>query len=225
MVYDWIIANKELIKIFYGLIITLICLTIVLKSDRLFRLSFHNGIRFFRNAFFFYGIAFIIRYLVGGSSIFHILDLEFNIIKFFFEYFLIMAGFFLLYSLIWKKVESSKDVSNSSLFNVKIAVFHLMALILASLDFIWKIYYFLFLSQVILFACISVLSYLNYQKNKKHKFPRFYFIAMLLSFLAWTLNGVAPILLNWNQGVIVSLYLVNIIVFIVFLYGVIKVTK
>jgi len=221
---DWIIQNKEIVKIFYGLIITLICITIVLKSNKLFRLSLHQGIRYFRNAFFFFGIAFIIRYLVGALVSYKIINLNFLIIKFLFEYFLIMAGFFLLHSLIWKKIESDQHPDNS-LFNGKVAIFHIMALILALLDVVWHKYYFLFISQIILFAFISALSYLNYYENKKHKFPKFYFIAMLLTFAIWILNAVAPLFFNWNQGILVNIYLINTFVFLVFLYGVIKVTK
>ena len=62
-IYGFIIQNKELFKIIYALVIVLICILIVIKTNKLFRLSFHTGIRYFRNTFFFYGIAFAIRYL------------------------------------------------------------------------------------------------------------------------------------------------------------------
>ena len=48
---DWIVQNKSLIKIFYASIVILICAIITIKSDKLYKLSLYQGIRYFRNAF------------------------------------------------------------------------------------------------------------------------------------------------------------------------------
>ena len=99
-VFESIKMFKELFKIFYAIAIGLICAFIVLKTHRLFRLSHHQGIRYFRNAFLFYGAAFIIRFFVGSPFIYDLMTREvFSLINFVFEFFLIMAGFFLLYNL------------------------------------------------------------------------------------------------------------------------------
>jgi hypothetical protein len=143
-----------------------------------------------------------------------------------FEYFLIMAGFFLLYSLIWKKFESSKENYFSSLLNARIIVFHVMALIVAVLDEVWQTYYFMFISQIAIFFYASIVSFANLRKNKnKHKFPKFYFLAMLLGLVAWTLNLLAPLYFNWNSGILINIGAINVVFFLLFLYGVIKVTK
>lgn len=220
--YEWIIQNKELLKIFYALIIALICFIIVLRTDKLFRLSHHQGIRYFRNAFFFYGLAFIFRYL--AELIFRG---SYSYLKSaLFEYFLIMAGFFLLYSLIWKKFESSDNPSLSSLFNPRILLFYLMALVVVIIDFVWLTHTFMFLSQVISFFLASVISYSNYQQNsKKGKFLKFYFLAMFLTFIVWILNFLAAILFSWDQVVLISIYILNLIIFFLFLFGVIKFTN
>lgn len=221
--YEWIIGNKELLKIFYALIIGIVCFFIVLKTDRLFRISLHQGIRYFRNAFLFYGLAFIIRYFIGAQY-FYGKNYSF-IIKGAFEYLLIMAGFFLLYSLLWKKFEGSRS-DYSSLFNSRIFLFYLMAFILVFLDYLWRTYYFMFFSQIILFLYASIISYLNYKKNgKKYRFLKFYFMAMMFSLAAWLLNSIAALYLEWNQGVLMGVYLLNIIIFLLFLYGVVKVTR
>ena len=219
MFYTWIIENKELIKIFYALTITLICAVIVLKTDRLFRLSLHTGIRYLRNAFLFYGIGFIIRYFL-------ILQDYQYITTIIFKYFFIMAGFFLLYSLLWKKIEGPKSPYHSSLFNTKIFLFYVMSFVIVALDYLWQTNYLMFYSQIILFSLASIISYINYRKNgRHHKFLKFYFIAMMLSLTAWLLNALAVLLLNWNQGILIIIYLLNMIIFLLFLYGVIKVTK
>lgn len=218
--YDWLIQNKELLKIAYSFLIAIICLVIVFRTDRLFRLSMHQGIRYFRNAFLFYAIAFVFRYLLNpviGTK-------YFSITNALFEYFLIMAGFFLLYSLIWKKFETTKPAL-SSLFNPRILTFYLMALILVISDYIWSTYNLMFLSQIIIFIFATAISFSNYRSRPKGKFLKFYFIAMLLSLLAWALNALAAAILAWNQLVLINIYALNMIIFLLFLFGVIKFTN
>jgi hypothetical protein len=218
----------ELFKFVYSLIVVFICVIIVLKTDRLFKLSLHQGIRYFRNAFFFYGIAFLFRYVLGSRLIsgYFIFGEYYFIITILFEFFLVMAGFSLLYSLIWKKFEKSGRGALSSLFNFKMLVFYIMSLLIGILDFLWGTYLFMFLSQIIIFAYASILSYNNYQdRGNKHKFLKFYFIAMLLSFMAWVLNAILAIYLSWNKGILLSVYLINIIIFVLFLYGVVHITR
>jgi len=216
--YNLIAENIELFRFFYSVLIAFICLIVVIKTDRLFRISFHQGIRYFRNAFFFYGIAFILRYpLTYGPYFF--------LIKPLFQFFMIMAGFFLLYSLLWKKFEMSKG-SRSSFFNPIISVFYMITLIIIFLDYLWFTYYFMFFSQIILFGLASIISCRNYKQNgKKHKFLKLYFIIMMLSFFAWVFNFVFGTFFNWRLRWLANVYALNIIVFLVFLYGVIKLTK
>ncbi|MFA4953444.1 MAG: hypothetical protein WC584_04430 [Candidatus Pacearchaeota archaeon] len=224
--YSLLIENREIIKIFYGLLIGLICLIIVLKVDKLFRLSLHQGIRYLRNAFFFYGVAFIIRYIFGALIFYEYIDGKYlSVITIIFKYFLIMAGFFLLYSLLWKKLESSKNDDYSSLFNLKIIIFYIMALVIVFLDYVWQTHYFIFISQVILFTIASGISYLNYARGKsEHKFLKFYFAAMILALAAWIFNALSA-LLDWNRYFLINSYLLNIIIFLLFLYGVVNATR
>lgn len=219
--YSLIIENRLVLELLYALIIASICLAIVFKTDKYFRLSSHQGIRYFRNAFFFYGIAFIMRYIFEIFTDFSI-DYAY-LIKITFEYFLIMAGFFLFYSLIWKKIEIKN--SYSSLLNPKILIFHFAALIIAVMDYLWNAYYFMFFSQIIIFSYASIISYLNYRKNNRHEFPKFYFIAMLMSLVAWILNLFAALYFNWNRLILINIGIINVLFFLLFLYGVIKVTK
>jgi hypothetical protein len=216
--YNLIAENIELFRFFYSILIAFVCLIIVIKTDRLFRISFHQGIRYFRNAFFFYGVAFLLRYSLTYGS-------YFSLIKPLFQFFMIMAGFFLLYSLLWKKFEISKG-SKSSFFNPIIFVFYMITLIIIFLDYLWATYYFMFFSQIILFGLASIISCRNYWKNgKKHNFLKLYFIIMILSFFAWVFNFVFGTFFNWRLRWLANVYALNIIVFLIFLYGVIKLTK
>jgi threonine/homoserine/homoserine lactone efflux protein len=83
----------------------------------------------------------------------------------------------------------------------------------------------MFSSQIIIFVLASVISYINYKKNgRQHKFLKLYFIAMILSLITWVLNFLVASFLDWNKGVLTNVYLINIVIFLLFLYGVIKVT-
>jgi len=217
-IYNILLENSELLRIIYSLIIGLICGIIFIKTNKFFKLSSHEGIRYFRNAFFFYGLAFLTRYFFGVifSSV-----IPYSLTIFIFEYFVILAGFFLIYSLIWKKFNSSY----SSLFNSKVILFHLIALIIAFLGILSGTYNFMFYSQIILFFYASLISYSNYNKNPQHKFLKFYFIAILLGLFIWTLNLLASILFSWNPLFLLNIGIINLIFFLLVLYGIIKVTR
>jgi len=216
-IYQFVAQNKIWIRSIYSVFISLICLIIVLKTDKLFRVSSHQGIRYFRNAFFFYFVAFLFR---GFLSI----PAYFTPAKFLFEFFMIMGGFSLVYSLLWKKLETKKDAY--SLFNSQVLILYGLALIIATLDILWKGYNFMFLSQIILFLFASILSYKNYQRNgKKHKFLRLYFGVMILNFVIWVMNFIFINYLGGRLRWLTNIYALNVLIFIIFLYGVIKFTR
>ena len=220
--YSFIISNKEIFKALYAALIVLICLVIVLRSHKLFKLSSHPGIRYFRNAFFFFGLGFASRYFLKfflDNSTLHPYSFIPIIL---FNFFVVMAGFFLLYSLIWKKVDNTSP--RSSLFNTKISLFYLFALIIVMLDYLWNMYTLMFISQIIVFIFASSIGFANTRK-KKNTTSNLFFVAMLLSLLAWVLNSLAVLFFEWNTVVIVNVYMLNTIFFLLFLYGVVKSTK
>jgi hypothetical protein len=217
IVFEFITQNKEIFRIIYSFLITLTCVIIVTKTNKLFALSHHQGIRYFRNAFFFYGIAFVLRYLLPKPFSFFDLGIIF-------EFFMVMAGFFILYSLIWKKIEGNEK-SRSSLMNLKIFIFYIFAFIISILDFLWNSYNFIFASQIFVFTIASIISYNNSKNKKNASFLKLYFMVMMLSLFAWTLNFIFASFLNWKLQWLAHVYILNIIVFLVFLYGVIKTTK
>jgi len=216
MIYELIAQNKEIFRAVYSIVIALICFTIFIKTNHLFKISHHQGIRYFRNAFFFYGVAFISRFLIAFAYL--------SIITAVFEFFLIMAGLSLFYSLLWKRFEPLKG-SHSSLFNTRMILFYGITIIIVGLDYLWSTYNFMFLSQILVFGFVSIVSYINYKNKKQYKFLKLYFAVMILNLIAWCLNFVAATLLNWRLRWTVGVYILNIIIFLIFLYGVLKFTK
>lgn len=221
MVYEWIIVNKEVLKILYALVICFICAVIVLKSDRLFKLSDYQGIRYFRNAFFFYGIAFFVRFILGGTGFGMGYKFAFG---FMFEFFVIMAGFFLFYSLIWKGVEREK--SHNSLLNVRVGIFYLIAILLTFFNYWFVTNLFMYVSQVLLFGLMGFITFKNYLGGSgKHGFLKFYFLTMVLGTITWVLNMILYYYLDWNKSVQMLVYGLNVIFFLFFLYGIVGVFK
>jgi hypothetical protein len=221
---DVFVQNKEFFKVVYALIISLICTFIVLKTHKFFHLSLHQGIRYLRNAFFFYGLAFFTRYILGAPYFANSMGILYgNVMDSLFQFFLATGGFFLLYSLIWKKVDTKKHFT--SLWHTNLLFFYTLAIIITVIDKVWLTYSALFFSQIVVFLIASIISLFNYFENKKAKFLKFYLVAMIFSLAAWILNALVAIFLNWNQLILISTYLLNIIVFLIFLYGVFKSTK
>ncbi len=219
MLYSALVENKFILEIIYTLAIGIICSIIVLRTDKFFKLSFHQGIRYFRNAFFFYGLAFVTRYIFGflsDSSLdyYHILGVVF-------EYLFMMAGFFFLYSLIWKKFEAQEF---SSLFNSRIILFHMMAIVIVALDLIWHTYFFMFASQILIFFYTAIIACSNYSKIRK-KFSKFYLFAMLINLSAWVLNLLVALYFNWDKSLMIAVGMINVSFFLLFLYGVVKITS
>lgn len=217
--YDLIVANREIFKLAYAFLIILICFIIVKKSHKMFKKSYYQGIRYFRNAFFFFGLAFFSRYFLK-------LLIPEAITTPLFEFFFIMAGFFLLYSLLWKRIETSLLGYSSSLFNRYILLFYLMTLVLVIFDFVIGGIYALFFSQILLFLILSIISFVKYYRaEKRPPFLKFYSIAMILLLIAWVLNFSALKFFENVTPFIIDVYILNIFFFLIFLFGVLKLTK
>jgi hypothetical protein len=216
--------NMWIVRLLYMLVMGGICAVIVVKTDKLFKMSYHQGIRYFRNAFFFYGLSFIFRYLMG-ADIFSGGNQEKMIVTGIFEFFIISAGFFLLYSLLWKKFERENAFS-SSLFNLPVGIFYMMAAILAILDVLDGDYKLMVLSQTIIFSCALLVSSLRYsQEKKKNVFLKMYLMVMILTLFYWTVNFVVGEYLEWSFLGVVGLHVINVIIFFLFIYSIFRITR
>jgi len=223
MLLDWILANKEILKIFYGLLICFICALIVIKTDRLFKISDYQGLRYFRNSFFFYGVAFFTRFILGAIPTIKENSICFINVYFLFEFFMIVAGLFLLYSFIWKFIEKEKN--HHSFFNVVATVFYVVAFLIASLNFLLNTSIFMYLSQVILFLLMGLISYKNFKAGSdSYRFLKYYFIVIVLGLIAWILNASLEYFLEWNKIVQIGVYGLTGLFFVFFIYVITKIT-
>jgi len=135
-----------------------------------------------------------------------------------------MAGFFLFYSLLWKRFEiNTRDYS--SLFNPRIAIFYVMSFIIAILDYLWSTYALMYLSQIILFAIATFIIIFNNNLQKKENFLNIYSFVIALNLIMWTANFLIAYSFNWNHLGVIAIYGLNMIIFFLFLFEVWRFTE
>ena len=217
MVIEWIVANKELFKVIYALIILFVCSFITIKADRLFKISDYQGIRYFRNAFFFFGLSIVARFILGPvQTTFPFIFGELT--KLFFQFSVLVGTLFLVYSLIWKKIESQKK--HHSLFNLNALIFYLIALIVVGLESIFNNFLLFYIFEICFLLIILIISLKNSLENKKRSsFLKTYVIAIFIWIIAFLIESLKPIIGN-SGNVLISIYILNGIFFLLFLGGV-----
>lgn len=213
-------------EIIYSLVIIVCSLMIYFGTKELYELSSHKGIKYFRDAFLFFAIAyffrssikFILKYFNAGI----IFDLSNRATQFYlgqitlfiFIYFSSMAIFYLLYSVMWKKWNKN---------NYQIYFFHIIALIFAMLITISRNpLNQLIVNLLLLFIALATVYFAKKHTKKKTK-HNLYTIYVLLSFF-WVLNILEILIPKFLQSIQILIYIPSIIIFLTILYKVLKKT-
>lgn len=209
-------------EIIYSFIIILCSLMIYFGTKELYELSSYKGLKYFRQAFLFFAIAYffrsIIKFLVSFFNIRGIVEFPqrvFGIMTgpvalFIFMYFSSMAIFYLLYSSSWKKFKENKNT---------IYVFHLIAFFIALLLVIFKnptLY--LILNLILLGITFFTIYIASNGKNKNHPFYKIYFLLTLF----WILNIIDILIPGVFQTTQILIYLASAGIFFAILYKVLK---
>lgn len=213
LLYNLAIENREILKLVFSAMLVLACFIIVLRTHRLFKLTDHEGIRYFRNSFLFFGLAFATRYFLNYSG--------FLIVGY--EFFLMSACLFLFYSLSWKRFNGENKIS--SLFNFQIITFYLIAFIVSILDYLWGVYYFVFFAQIIVFSFAGGILFEKSGSGEKGRFLNLYLVVIFLNLFARITNLLISTMLDWNRVGVIAVYFLDAIIFLLFLYGIIKNTR
>jgi len=217
MVVEWIVANKELLKMLYALAILSICSFIVIKADRLFKISDYQGIRYFRNDFFFVALSIVVRFILSPiettSPVVYSMTMDFL-----FRFFSIVAASLLAHSLIWKKL--GKKRKYHSLLNLSALVLYLVAFVVSYLSLIFKLPLIFYLFQILILLVILFISLKNwFISGKEYPFLLTYSVAIFIWLLAWLIEGM-KIFLAENNFIQIIIYGLNILFFLLFLIGV-----
>ncbi len=220
---DFFINNYELaIKLFTYLIIVGISLFIYFKAIKLHSLSNYKGFKIFGIAFLYFAIAYLLNFILVLMD-FLLNFYNYQILGFLlflvFYYSISMAGLMLVYSLVWKEFEK-KD---TKLANNKILLLNIIGIIIGAGSIYDEGVMFLIILSLLSYAII--LSYTNYKKiritGKKNDFSQLYFITMVLAFIAYLSN----FLVGFFPLIRIYVSLITTGIFLIFLYGVLKVTK
>lgn len=216
-------------EIIYSFVIILCSLIIYFGTRELYELTKHKGIKYFRQSFLFFAIAYVFRSLIKFVIVF------FNIrnLKDFspllgpltlvlFIYFSTMAVFYLLYSVMSKKWENYPKF---------IYFFHFIAIIVAIMIVITQsLQIYLTINFLLLFFVFYLVfvsykeSYSQEKTNQKKKSHNMYVIYLLLS-VFWIFNILDILIPDAIQSYQVAVYIFSISIFMTILYKVIKKTS
>jgi hypothetical protein len=208
-------------ELIYTFLVSILCFLIYYKTKDLYSLTKHQGIKYFRYTFLFFGLAYLTRFLL---FLFMISPLSFNNCglprKMFGLLFIIILGYFstiaimnLSYSIIWKKIPKKGLFLFANIF----------AIFISYISFKTRSFEIILYIQLLLFIiALFIIIFLNY-KNKKVN--NFFFIYILL-FLFWTISlftitkrPIVPFELK------IILYIISVGIFSIIYYKVKKWTK
>ncbi len=210
-------------ELIYSFVIIFCSLMIYYSTKEMYKLSSYKGIKYFRQAFLFFAVAYFFRYFIkvllmffGISGILEISPRFIGWISLFvFLYSSSMAVFYLLYSIMWKKWNSHK---------MNIYLFNILAFVIAFIgtSFIGFEVSIILNIMLLVFASFILLS--GYEDSRKRKKGKNLFIIYLLLFLFWILNIIDILIPSFLQFYQMIIYLISISLFMTILYKVLKKT-
>lgn len=181
------------VELVYSLIILVLCFLVFYKTKEMYDLTKHKGIRFFRYAFMFFGLAYAFRLLLFFIIIVNTTVCDFcshtkiliPVSHFIVAYFSTMAIMYLVYSTIWKKISLKHFLTFSNI----------VALLIAFIAFVFRSPIMLSLIQFLLLVCSSVIITKNNKINKRINTKILYyliFVFWLLSLIILQLRRLLP---------------------------------
>lgn len=210
-------------EIIYSFVIILCSLMIYFGTKKLYELSSHKGIKFFRESFLFFAIALFFRSFI---KIFFVITSPPQIMRintflfqemslFIFIYFSSIAVFYLIYSMTWKKWNGNPTS--------KAVLFHALALIIAGVSILFnsaRIYLLINLG-ILIFILASIYLMHNDSRKRKKKKSDLYAVYILL-FVFWSLNVIDILVPEFLQTFQLIIYLASLGIFLWILYKVLK---
>ena len=178
--------TRLVVELSYTLIVVFLCFAIYYKTREIYNLTNHEGIKYFRLTFLFFGFAYISRFIFVLLKLMGItFDIDFPRIIFgnfplmLVGYFSTMAILSLTYSILWKKLQIKHIF----------LIFNVIALLISGITFISKSSVILTLTQAVLLIFTSIII-AYYIMSKSGKISQLY-ILYILFFLFWMVNIIA----------------------------------
>ncbi len=207
-----------LIEAEYAAVVILACVLIFWRTRELSQLTGHRGIQYFRYTFLFFAFSYFFRFFGIVNQIGRYVDLRphLNLVTFAIIYVSSAAVLYLLFSLIWKKLRTSRTQDTW--------IIHGTALAIATVSVVFRYTELFILSQILILLSAAVLSvYLRYTSKKKKGFSQFYYIYILL-FVFWIVNTIGFAVPRFFPDIKLIVYAVSTTLFLIILYGVLNKT-
>lgn len=175
--FDPVRFGTELV---YTMIVVFLFFLVYHKTKDMYNLTKHIGIKYFRHAFLFFGLSYLVRLLLHllqlGNFAFEMFQPRgfiFPSALIFVGYFSTIAIFYLTYSIVWKKIDYKHFllISNS------------IAIIVSLIAFVYRSPIILLTLQSALFLITLILSMVGHKK-KKSSIRLLYFFIMAF----WLIN-------------------------------------
>jgi len=172
-----------LAELIYTVVITAFCFLIFFKTKEIYDLTKHNGIKFFRYTFLFFGLSYASRLLLHLFMLYNGIIFEMGINRRAFlplsnlimAYFSTMAILYLAFSTLWKRIKIRHLALYSNLF----------AVIIAFVGFFSRSPLFISLIQLILLALAIIVNAFAEKKSRKVSNMRILYL-MIAAF--WLIN-------------------------------------
>ncbi|MBD3155196.1 MAG: hypothetical protein GF368_00890 [Candidatus Aenigmarchaeota archaeon] len=209
------------IELVYSFVTLISCLVIYFKTNEIYKLSSHKGLKYFRLTFLFLGITYSLRFfarmfllnLIFSGTMIPVRNFS-GLTSFLLLYTNFMTLFYLLYGLSNKIVSKSLPESTD--------VLHMVAILLSSAIWFLNLRRIFILLNLPLMIYILYLGYLNYKKSKKKKASKFHIIYFLL--VVFLMLNVFDILIpDFFRNLQNLIYLSSISIILIILYKVFKI--
>jgi hypothetical protein len=209
------------VELIYSFVIVICSLMVYYATKEMYDLSSYKGIKYFRNAFLFFAIAYFFRYIIMFLLVLFDLKEIFEVSPrfigfaslFIFLYASSMAVFYLLYSVMWKKWNHSK---------LKIYLFNFLAWIIALIGSIFRGIEVSFILNIALLLFAAFILLVAYKDSKNKQKGKSLFIIYLLLFIFFILNVINILIPKFFQIYQLLIYLISIFVFMIILYKVLR---
>lgn len=216
------IPQGLIIEIIYSFVIIVSSLMIYISTKELDELSSYKGIKYFRLAFLFFALAYFFRSFIKFFLMFvdlrnlsNLVIYYINIIMLFvFIYASAMSVFYLMYSVIWKKIKNYNKIHY---------FLHLFAIIIAVVSVVLREISVLIGIHILLLLFVAISTYLAHKNSKGKKGGNLYLIYLLV-FIFWTINIVDILVPNFFKLFQIFVYLISIFLFLLILYKVLRKT-
>jgi hypothetical protein len=201
-----------IVELVFSLIAILFCFIIYYKTRESYQLTKYEGLRYFRDAFLFFGLSYVMRFLFSPllfsrNTLELILPNNMFMLFFIFPlgYFSTVAIFYILHSSMWQKINHKGMVVTG----------HVVAVILPVIAFITRMPILLLYLQTIMLIIVVVLSFFAHNSPKKISNSKITYVLICLLWLInlWIINAgrpFPPLIQTGSQimclGVFVSIY-------------------